>query len=73
VYARVIINKSISSIIPVVVERVVAGSLICTDEHKTYTALPRFGFEHKTVCHKRNFVNPELFFIRKMLKVLTTI
>jgi hypothetical protein len=39
VYARVIINKSISSIIPVVVERVVAGSLICTGEHKTYTAL----------------------------------
>ncbi|KCZ74613.1 hypothetical protein H311_04421 [Anncaliia algerae PRA109] len=32
------------------------GSIICTDEHKSYSSLTLEGFVHHTVCHKHNFV-----------------
>lgn len=58
VWAEVIINKSIKTIMPIICDRVVVGSTIYTDEHRTYFALPRFGFLHQSVCHKYNFIHP---------------
>lgn len=57
VWAQVIEDKTIATIMPIICERVYAGSIIHTDEHKTYKALPRFGFLHDCVCHKYEFIN----------------
>jgi hypothetical protein len=35
------------------------GTLVVTDEWGGYNALEEAGFGHETVCHKREFVNPE--------------
>lgn len=59
IYAEVIQNKTIEIIMPIICERVVSGSEIHTDEHRTYFALSRHGFRHKSVCHKYMFINRE--------------
>ncbi|KCZ77588.1 hypothetical protein H311_01400 [Anncaliia algerae PRA109] len=38
---------------------IINGSVICTDEHKSYSQLTSKGFLHLTVCHKYNFVDKE--------------
>lgn len=58
VHAEIIIDKSINTIMPIILNKVITGTTIKTDEHKTYTALVRNGFSHHTVCHKYNFVDP---------------
>lgn len=57
-FIYIIPNKKIETIIPIIINNVFAGSTIFTDEHLTYQVLTRYGFVHKTVCHKYNFVNP---------------
>lgn len=56
VWAEIIANKESRTIIPIICEHVISGSSIHTDEHKSYKALVRNGFLHKTVCHKYEFV-----------------
>ncbi|KAG0439999.1 hypothetical protein DMUE_2059 [Dictyocoela muelleri] len=58
VYAKVIPNKSASTILPIIAEQVCSGSEIHTDEHKSYGKLTERGYTHKNVCHKYNFVDP---------------
>lgn len=55
-YACVIPNKAASTTLPIIQSQVVPNSIIWTDEHKTYTALSKNGYNHSTVCHKYNFV-----------------
>ena len=38
-----------------IVENVLPGSTIYTDEWKGYNGLENIGFVHKTICHKRRF------------------
>ncbi|KCZ73916.1 hypothetical protein H311_05123, partial [Anncaliia algerae PRA109] len=42
---------------PIICRNMVNGSIIWTDEHKSYSSLARNGFWHGTVCHKYEFVN----------------
>jgi transposase-like protein len=35
------------------------GTLVVTDEWAGYNGLPEAGFQHKTVCHKREFVSAD--------------
>jgi transposase-like protein len=56
VWAQTIPDKTISTILPIICERVLGGSVIHTDEHRSYACLSRNGFVHGTVCHKYNFV-----------------
>lgn len=35
------------------------SSIIMTDEHKSYSGLRSIGFQHYTIKHKENFVDPE--------------
>lgn len=57
VWAQIIPDKSIITILPIICQRVLSNSIIHTDEHKSYQCLTRNGYIHKTVCHKYMFVN----------------
>ena len=57
-YAEVIKNKSGEILIPISQRIVIPGSIIHTDEHKTYRLLIEKGYIHDTVCHKYNFMDP---------------
>lgn len=57
VWAEVIPNKQKETILPIICNHVVNGSVIHTDEHRTYRCLNSNGFLHQTVCHKYSFVN----------------
>lgn len=57
VWAEVIPNKQADTILPIIKDHVIAHSVIYTDEHKSYQRLSNLGYEHKTVCHKANFVD----------------
>lgn len=57
VWAQVIPDKSIQTILPIICERVFSNTIIHTDEHKSYQCLTRNGYIHKTVCHKYMFVD----------------
>lgn len=57
IFARIIPNKQAATILPIICEQVLPGSIIHTDEHRSYIRLTNKGFIHATVCHKYNFVN----------------
>ena len=44
---------------PLIVNNVVPGSTIHSDEWPAYANLTRLGFNHHTVCHTDNFVAPD--------------
>lgn len=58
-FACVIENKSANIIIPIICKHVEKGSIIWTDEHKSYGRLNSIGYIHDTVCHKYEFINQE--------------
>lgn len=57
VYAQIIPNKKATTIIPIICSHVNEHSTIHTDEHRSYLTLSRHSYEHRTVCHKYNFVD----------------
>ena len=59
VFACVIPNKLQSTLVPIICNNVASGSIISTDEHKSYSCLSKFDFTHRSVCHKYNFVDRE--------------
>ncbi|KCZ79507.1 hypothetical protein H312_03107 [Anncaliia algerae PRA339] len=56
-FAKIIPNKKIETILPIIISQVMPGSLIWTDEHKNYHRLNKNGFLHQSVCHKYEFIN----------------
>lgn len=58
-FACIIPDKKADTMIPIIVENVEKGSIIWTDEHKSYKRLNSLGYNHDTVCHKKQFVNHE--------------
>ncbi len=57
VWAEVIVNKKVETIYPIIFQRVVSGTFLHTDEHRTYASLHNLGYIHDTVVHKYNFIN----------------
>ncbi|KCZ78685.1 hypothetical protein H311_00276, partial [Anncaliia algerae PRA109] len=57
VYAQVIEDKKAETIIPIICNQVVPGSVVWTDEHRSYLSLVNKGFQHDSVCHKYEFVD----------------
>ena len=47
------------TLLPIIQQHCAPGSHITSDEWKAYECLSQHGFVHKTVCHQRNYVNPE--------------
>ncbi|KCZ80254.1 hypothetical protein H312_02344 [Anncaliia algerae PRA339] len=58
-FACLIPNKKKDTLIPIITSLVIPGSVIYTDEHKSYKVLSKLGYIHKSVCHKKEFINKE--------------
>ncbi|KCZ81262.1 hypothetical protein H312_01340 [Anncaliia algerae PRA339] len=56
-FTKIIEDKSIATILPIINNVVIGGSTIFTNEHKSYQRLQNLGYEHGTVCHKYEFIN----------------
>ncbi|KCZ77079.1 hypothetical protein H311_01914 [Anncaliia algerae PRA109] len=56
-FAKIIPNKESRTLLPIIASQVARSSIIYTDEHRSYCKLNELGFVHKTVCHKKEFVN----------------
>ena len=52
-------HPSTTTLILLVQENVRLGTTIISDEWAVYNALPQYGYQHHTVNHSQNFVNPE--------------
>ena len=50
-YACIIPNKESATLIPIIQKYVYSGSVIWTDEHRSYGKLKEL-FRHSTFCHK---------------------
>lgn len=48
-------NRSRGEMVPKIVEKVEAGSIICSDQHRSYMSLAAHGYEHRTVNHSETF------------------
>jgi len=46
-------NVKQKTIAPFIKAAVVKGSMVYTDEYNIYTPLPKWGYQHKTVCHSK--------------------
>ena len=58
IVAQKIKNTKKEEIIPVIVENVEVGSMVYTDEWKSYKPLPKNGYRHQKVSHSaKQFVN----------------
>ncbi|KAG0438672.1 hypothetical protein DMUE_2942 [Dictyocoela muelleri] len=55
-YACIKSDKKMETIVPIINNVVTPGSIIWTDEHRSYSRLSD-NFEHSTVCHNYEFVN----------------
>ncbi len=55
-------NRKSSTLIPLILDNVKSGSTIVSDEWAAYKQIPKHGFVHETVNHKKNYVNPETGF-----------
>ena len=52
-------NRRRDTLYEVIKEHIREGSIIMSDEWAAYATLEQEGYEHHTICHKRNFVDPE--------------
>jgi transposase-like protein len=51
VVLKMLVNVQQTTIAPLIKATITSGSLVYTDEYAIYTPLPKWGYEHKTVCH----------------------
>jgi hypothetical protein len=51
-------DRTRNTIWPLIQQYISVGTTITTDEALIYRGLKSLGYVHKTVNHKRNFVNP---------------
>ena len=52
-------DRSEATLFPIIKERVTVGSVIYTDQWAAYSKLSVNGYQHRTVNHSENFVDPE--------------
>ncbi|KCZ77779.1 hypothetical protein H311_01206 [Anncaliia algerae PRA109] len=58
-FATVIENKKSEHIMPIICSQVASGSIVWTDEHKSYASSYKNSFIYNIVCHKYEFVNKD--------------
>jgi transposase-like protein len=59
IFLSIVEDRSAGSLLDVISNRVLPGSIIYTDLWKGYGGLERMGFQHMTVNHSKTFVDPE--------------
>ena len=52
-------DRSKATLVPIVIKHIRHGSIIMSDEWRAYVTLADQGYEHHTICHKYNFVDPD--------------
>lgn len=52
-------DRSKETLLPLIRKYIKPGTTIISDEWKAYSQLQQHGYQHNTVCHKVNFVNPQ--------------
>ncbi|KAG0437814.1 hypothetical protein DMUE_3464 [Dictyocoela muelleri] len=57
VFTTIINDKKELTIVPIICSQVASNSTIWTDEHRAYSNLKDLFYDHKTVCHKYQFIN----------------
>jgi transposase-like protein len=58
-YMQIVEKRDKTTLLRIIRDHVHIGSTIYSDEYKAYDSLNQEGYNHFTVCHKFNFVNPE--------------
>jgi len=51
-------NRSAATLMPIIREKIRLGTTIMSDEWRAYRVIQGAGYEHLTVNHRHNFVNP---------------
>jgi len=54
----VVERRDRGTLLPIIQNEVLPGSVIVSDEWGAYKTLDQHGFQHRTVNHHENFVNP---------------
>ena len=55
---EIVDKRDVDTLLPIIQRVVRTGSIIHTDEWRSYRNLQGLGFTHRTVNHSVNFVNP---------------
>ena len=59
-YIEIVEKRDSSTLLPIILRIVRAGSIITTDEWKAYIKISKNGLcEHKRIAHKYHFVDPQ--------------
>ena len=54
----VVDDRSAATLIPIIQRYILPGTLIISDEWQAYSSLSSLGYQHQTVNHSQNFVDP---------------
>ena len=54
----VVEDRSADTLIPIIQRFIRPGTLTISDEWRAYSTLSSLGYQHQTVNHSHNFVNP---------------
>lgn len=57
-YVELVQNRKAETLLPLILSRVKANSIVWSDEWRAYKNLSKLNFCHETVNHSVNFVNP---------------
>ena len=52
-------DRSAATLLPLIQSHILPGTTILSDEWRAYSSITNLGYEHHTVNHTCNFVNPE--------------
>ncbi|KAG0436999.1 hypothetical protein DMUE_3930 [Dictyocoela muelleri] len=58
-YLKKVEYRNAETLIPIIESKVPKNAYIISDSWSAYNSLNEIGYFHQTVCHKRNFVDPE--------------
>ncbi|KAH7822117.1 putative Uncharacterized transposase-like protein [Monocercomonoides exilis] len=58
-FVMIVPNRRKETLLLITLERIRPGTTIMSDEWKAYSTSNLHNYIHKTVCHKRHFVDPE--------------
>lgn len=56
---KLVENRTGSTLLPIIQNHVLYGSIVRSDEWPAYNGISSLGFVHERICHKREFVNNE--------------